>query len=235
MNKHQLCALGDELEAEHGPYPEGRDNLEIWLMGTLTILSDAGIHDAVEQRAWLHKHYPAKVQELEWLNLTDVGFEVIDCSDRKPPDSLGDIQAEALAMNGPEELAHQCLVLDQLVELANRLESDHGAFLGHRDDLLTWIAEELNHFHASGLSPIETRAQLHEHYQVLVERDQPPPQERETLDISDPEAGRIPFAPPKARIGLKIPSFDIPDDFDTMGSDEIQWLFEGGNNVKKGD
>ncbi|MNI94950.1 hypothetical protein D3C73_1531360 [compost metagenome] len=70
---------------------------------------------------------------------------------------------------------------------------------------------------------------------MLVERDQPPPQERETLDISDPEAGRIPFAPPKARIGLKIPSFDIPDDFDTMGSDEIQRLFEGGNNVKKGD
>ncbi|SFP67491.1 hypothetical protein SAMN05216229_104267 [Geopseudomonas sagittaria] len=91
MNNKYLSDLADELEAEHGPYPQGHVQLQLWLMANLTMLSGAGIADSGAQRRWLHDRYPAWLRELAeqdlWLNLEDVGLEIVDFPDREqPPD-----------------------------------------------------------------------------------------------------------------------------------------------------
>lgn len=96
-NKHYLTELANELETEHGLYPKSRDHLGQWLMLVMAMISAAGITDVVGQRRWLHDRYPAWLQELaeedQWLNLTDVGSEVIYYSDREQPQ---DQEREAL-------------------------------------------------------------------------------------------------------------------------------------------
>lgn len=97
MNKHYLAELADELEAEHGSYPKSRDHFEQWLMLVMAMISAAGITDVVGQRRCLHDRYRTWLQELaeegQWLNMTDVGNEIIDYPDREQPQ---DQEREAL-------------------------------------------------------------------------------------------------------------------------------------------
>ncbi len=88
MDKNHLTELADELEQAHGPCPRGRADLEIWIMGEATAAGWAG-EDPSAFRDALHASYPAWLQEIAWLDLEDVGREIIDF---EPPKAIIHLQ-----------------------------------------------------------------------------------------------------------------------------------------------
>lgn len=178
MDPSDLSRLADELEAEYGPSPYQRDNLEVWLLVTLCLISSAGVTEPATLRARLHERYLRWLHELEqelWLNLSDVGLEIIDEADnRAPHESQVEPHADVWT-NG--SIHHR-----QLATLGETLENAYGAFPSGETTLLSWIADSLASLRTTDLDPGQIWARLALDYMILVERDQPADQARESLD-----------------------------------------------------